>query len=158
MPQDLETQCKLGLYQGLPAWWRKQQAEINQRELNALNAMPSPSRGGTLGTAGRRATVTHDLRSPNRRQELPPSTTASSAIENDLVGVRISGGVEEIPRAVDSYFVNTNRWTGEPAAMSMGKQGLQELHGRRVGVDSCVWGPIEPPKSLKMRMERDDSN
>lgn len=42
-------------------------------------------------------------------------------IENDFVGVRIFGGVEEIFRVVDSYFVNINWWMGEFVVMSMGK-------------------------------------
>ncbi|KAK0384959.1 hypothetical protein NLU13_7437 [Sarocladium strictum] len=151
MPQDKETQYKLGLYQGFPAWWRKQQGELAQHEAAGSPKTASTCRSGSSGRftpIDRRATLTNAMRSPVKRQGLGLSVKGSPPLGHDHGDSEAFGDAERLSGVSQGCFGRTKRWTADP--MMMTGSG-QEQHGRRGGLDQCVWGPIEPPKVSKMR-------
>ncbi|KAK6193835.1 hypothetical protein LQW54_012055 [Pestalotiopsis sp. IQ-011] len=64
MPFDKVTQHQLGLFHGLPAWWKKHQAELaRQREAPQTMSSETLSEGGNSGTAAGRGT--NEVTSPH---------------------------------------------------------------------------------------------
>lgn len=142
----------MGLYQGLPAWWRKLQGEIPQTEKKGESTSPVPPShptGLTFAQPSRRATLGSGLGSPVKRQKLGHGmrpdlgtghTQSDGYAAKDVGGFRGSGG---------GRFESTKRWTTGPALTRAG----QNAHGRNDGAEHCLWGPIEPPKPSQAGLE-----
>lgn len=102
MPLDKDTQESLGLFQGLPIWWRKHQGEISSGgDSSQARAVDSPppagpagrprgfsntTRGGGFGGANR-------LRQNTWRPQNPPARVASASVSS---GSGVGGGARQV--------------------------------------------------------------
>ncbi|KAL2202746.1 hypothetical protein CC79DRAFT_1372901 [Sarocladium strictum] len=153
MPMDKETQHMMGLYQGLPAWWRKLQGEIPQTEMKGESTSPaSPEHptGLTFAQPGRRATLGSGLGSPVKRQKLGHSMRPILGIGHAQTNDQAPTDVGRFRGSGGGCLESTKRWTADPALTKAGQKG----HGRNDGAGHCLWGPIEPPKSSRAGLER----
>ncbi|KAJ9165394.1 hypothetical protein NKR19_g513 [Coniochaeta hoffmannii] len=97
MPLDKDTQESLGLFQGLPIWWRKHQGEITSDSQSNVMDSPPP-----LPPAGRPRGISNTgrggfgganrLRQNTWRSQGPPATTARRQSASSGSGAPAGGG------------------------------------------------------------------
>ncbi|KAK1700346.1 hypothetical protein BDP55DRAFT_625936 [Colletotrichum godetiae] len=130
MPFDKATQHSLGLFHGLPAWWKKQQTEVRQQQ----QQQQQPQGSG--------AEVYLDLRQQSQ-----------SGPDSPIIGDR---GLAGLTRATPSWRRGEGgRGQGQMSAGSLARPGAgyrsspdsRSTYQQNVDspTSSCVWGPIGPP-------------
>jgi len=157
MPLDKATQMSLGLFHGLPAWWKKQQMEHQQQRQSGAEPVESP--GSLSATTSPRRAVAPTPPSPLGPQQSGwwPGAVAEvvaspgSSMRNALgimapyptTGAPAQDGSYAAPLASNISRESWLHWSsvGEPAGgMAMSNQGQP--------AGQCVWGPIgQPPRS-----------
>jgi hypothetical protein len=93
MPLDKATQMSLGLFHGLPTWWKKQQAERQREQPEGVfsgdnNAGGTGGGGGALGMASNPRTLgaTPDaLRTPQAVSWRRPDSTTANTVAGMLM-------------------------------------------------------------------------
>ncbi|KEZ38618.1 hypothetical protein SAPIO_CDS10615 [Scedosporium apiospermum] len=158
MPFDRQTQHQLGLFHGLPAWWKKHQAELQrQRDVSEPASPTAPMSAKQSATpvaenSGERQgwrpeTVkrnTSPLSSPT------PSTTVSN---NSPASPRLGFATGGIMSVKLSNLTRRGNGTANHPPRVEDKSSTQRVafHPKTAKVpltptSACVWGPIGPPQ------------
>ncbi|KAK1995467.1 hypothetical protein LX36DRAFT_582356 [Colletotrichum falcatum] len=132
MPLDKTTQHSLGLFHGLPAWWKKQQAELQRQQSQTLL---EPANGPEAFFDARQPPPS-GLVSPIKSDKGHISLARASQSWRRVEGVKLEHqgqmGSVSSPRQATGY-----RPSAEP------RSGYQQKADSPAS--SCVWGPIGPP-------------
>ncbi|OHE91550.1 hypothetical protein CORC01_13147 [Colletotrichum orchidophilum] len=131
MPLDKATQHSLGLFHGLPAWWKKQQTELRQQQQqpqqhqgNGAEAYFDPLQQSQSGLK---------ISPVIRDRGLAGSTRASQSWRRgEGIGAQGQMGAGSLARPSVAY-------RNSPGPGSTYQQNLDSP------TSSCVWGPIGPP-------------
>ncbi|GJC79401.1 hypothetical protein ColLi_02239 [Colletotrichum liriopes] len=133
MPLDKATQNSLGLFHGLPAWWKKQQAELQRQQSQAL----LEQNNGSEAFFNARQQQQSGLVSPIK------SDKGHTGLARASQSWRRTEGVKLEPQGQMSSM-SSSRDTGGYRA-SAGSR-LSAYHQNVTSpTSSCVWGPIGPP-------------
>ncbi|KAB5554682.1 hypothetical protein GE09DRAFT_1058973 [Coniochaeta sp. 2T2.1] len=144
MPLDKDTQESLGLFQGLPIWWRKHQGEItsdsltSQQQMDGPPPLSNPAVGGGAGLAGRSRGYSagagrggfggaNRLRNNTWRSQAPAQGQGQGPVQGRGPSASVSSG----------------------SGVAVGGGGSGQVGGQRpqglVANFSCQYGPIAPP-------------
>ena len=117
MPMDKATQHDLGLFQGLPTWWKKHQAELQrqQRQEEASDAPIYVNRGRETsplgnGSRGERQDIGAALTPPHSAVSASNSSTSSPPAVPNSINMR--GGnppVSSARRLDDTHGLSSSR-------------------------------------------------
>ncbi|KAK3403071.1 hypothetical protein B0T20DRAFT_344408 [Sordaria brevicollis] len=169
MPYDRATQHMLGLFHGLPAWYKRQQAELmRQRQVLPNNDdSPNTSKGSMdLSTALRsgglrgRSLTTASGSPISRRGSADHGSTTGSGIDEVMgpgsqnttgnsIGTKAFGGggyqreKSSSPRELNNWRPNVGGGPSGPSRIPTGSQILSQ--------GPCRFGPIGQPAQLQRR-------
>ncbi|EQB56559.1 hypothetical protein CGLO_03426 [Colletotrichum gloeosporioides Cg-14] len=128
MPLDKATQHSLGLFHGLPTWWKKQQAEL-QRQQQQQEA------SGTETFYDTRQPQLGALPSPIKSEKDLSSPARASQSWRRVEGVRGQGHM----RSASPLRQNESGYRTAAEQRTAYPQGMVSP------ASPCVWGPIGPP-------------
>ncbi|KAJ0165035.1 hypothetical protein CTA2_12553, partial [Colletotrichum tanaceti] len=138
MPLDKATQNSLGLFHGLPAWWKKQQAELQRQQSQTLLEQTND------------AEAFYDARQQQTQQQQQIGLVSPIKGEKGHTGParaaqswRRTEGVRLEPQGQTSPMPLSTRQTGGYKPSS--EQGAAYHQNIDSSASSCVWGPIGPP-------------
>jgi hypothetical protein len=146
MPLDQKTQHDLGLFHGLPAWWRKHQAEVAKKESAAAGEAVTPRTTSSLASSpdsGRMGMPKQAVvgRGLGNGYEVRVDTKLADFARGEVSkGTRDAFKVTSSSSQIDLSFGDAMRRTGNP----VGRHGMGM--SRSSGHEPCRWGPIQPPK------------
>ncbi|KAL0777997.1 hypothetical protein CaCOL14_005650 [Colletotrichum acutatum] len=130
MPLDKATQHSLGLFHGLPAWWKKQQTEVRQQQ----QQQQQPQGSG--------AEVYFDLRQQSQ-SDLDSSLTSDRGLASSTRATpswrRGEGGKNPGQVSAGSLARSGAGYRNSPDSRTTYQQNMDSP------TSSCVWGPIGPP-------------
>ncbi|KAK1982400.1 hypothetical protein LZ30DRAFT_590642 [Colletotrichum cereale] len=132
MPLDKATQNSLGLFHGLPAWWKKQQAELQRQQSQALL---EPSNGSEAFFDARQqpqSGFTSPIKSEKGHIGLARASQSWRRVE----------GVKLVPQGQMSSMPSPRQTTGYRTSAEPRSAYQQNADSP---TPSCVWGPIGPP-------------
>ncbi|KAI8218524.1 Chromatin remodeling factor mit1 [Colletotrichum sp. SAR 10_86] len=128
MPLDKATQHSLGLFHGLPTWWKKQQAEL-QRQQQQQEA------SGTETFYDARQPQQGALPSPIRSEKDLSSPARASQSWRRVEGARPQGHMRS----------SSPTRQNESGYRTTAEQRTAYPQGMISPASPCVWGPIGPP-------------
>ena len=117
MPMDKATQHDLGLFQGLPSWWKKHQAEL-QRQLRQEEASDDPiclTRGREtsspgIGSHGERQDIGTALTPPHSAVSASNSSSSSPLAIPNSINIRGgNSGISSARRLDDAHGLSSSR-------------------------------------------------
>ncbi|KAF9882031.1 c-x8-c-x5-c-x3-h type zinc finger protein [Colletotrichum karsti] len=132
MPLDKPTQHSLGLFHGLPTWWKKQQAELQRQQQQQQEQQEGSGPEAFYDT---RQVQQETLPSPIRSEKDLSSPAGASQSWRRIEDVRVQGRMDSM----------------SPVKQGGGgyKTSVDQRTAYQQRVDSptspCVWGPIGPP-------------
>ncbi|GKT50337.1 uncharacterized protein ColSpa_10518 [Colletotrichum spaethianum] len=150
MPLDKATQNSLGLFHGLPAWWKKQQAELQRQQSQAL---PEQNNGSEAYFDARQQHQSGHV-SPIKSEKGHNGLSRASQSWRRAEGVKLGlqGQMSSVPSPRQTGGYRTPAGTRlEPFHLVTYKltleAGLRSAYHHNINspTSSCVWGPIGPP-------------
>lgn len=170
MPLDKATQHSLGLFHGLPTWWRKQQAELQRRQLtvSGRNVDDSVQVTSAPGSAvlggeqqGRGAVAEADQSKVDQTATYRPQHLAAWRHRDvsKFAPVGLRDTTERGPSRAREYRMGyvTNggpgtlsRDSGSPRAVADASSAghITAVQQSPSQMTPCVWGPIGPPSRV----------
>ncbi|TDZ27337.1 hypothetical protein C8035_v010522 [Colletotrichum spinosum] len=137
MPLDKATQHSLGLFHGLPTWWKKQQAELQRQQQQQQRLREG---GGPEAFFDVCQSQQDTVPSPARSEKDHTSPARASQSWRRADEVRVQGQIDSVA---------TVRQSGGGGGGSGYRSSAQPRSAYQQTVDSptspCVWGPIGPP-------------
>ncbi|TQN70666.1 hypothetical protein CSHISOI_04808 [Colletotrichum shisoi] len=140
MPLDKATQNSLGLFHGLPAWWKKQQAELQRQQSQALLEQNNDTE----------AFFDPRPHQTQQQQQQQSGLVSSIKVEKGHTGParasqswRRTEGVRLEPQGQMSSMPLSTRQTGGYRHSSEQRPAYHQNIDSPAS--SCVWGPIGPP-------------
>ncbi|KAF4925312.1 Chromatin remodeling factor mit1 [Colletotrichum viniferum] len=134
MPLDKATQHSLGLFHGLPTWWKKQQAEL-QRQQQQQQQQQQQEASGTETFYDARQPQQGALPSPIRSENDLSSPARASQSWRRVEGVRPQGHMRS----------SSPKRQNESGYRTTAEQRTAYPQGMISPASPCVWGPIGPP-------------
>ncbi|KAI8171783.1 Chromatin remodeling factor mit1 [Colletotrichum sp. SAR 10_65] len=148
MPLDKATQHSLGLFHGLPTWWKKQQAELQRQQQQQQQQEAS----GTETFYDARQPQQGALPSPIRSEKDPSSPARASQSWRRVEGVRPQGHMRSSSptrQNESGYRTTAGKFppapAHEPKLTFEAEQRTAYPQGMISPASPCVWGPIGPP-------------
>ncbi|KAI8275871.1 Chromatin remodeling factor [Colletotrichum sp. SAR11_57] len=131
MPLDKATQHSLGLFHGLPTWWKKQQAELQRQQQQQQQQEAS----GTETFYDARQPQQGALPSPIRSEKDLSSPARASQSWRRVEGARPQGHMRS----------SSPTRQNESGYRTTAEQRTAYPQGMISPASPCVWGPIGPP-------------
>ncbi|KAK1593201.1 uncharacterized protein LY79DRAFT_590044 [Colletotrichum navitas] len=131
MPLDKATQNSLGLFHGLPAWWKKQQAELQRQQPQTL-LEPNGSEAFSDARKQPQSGLVSPIKSEKGYNGLARASQSWRRVEGVKLEPQGQMGSVSSPRQTTGY-----RPSAEPRSLYQQKADSP--------TPSCVWGPIGPP-------------
>ncbi|KAF6816238.1 chromatin remodeling complex subunit [Colletotrichum sojae] len=128
MPLDKATQHSLGLFHGLPTWWKKQQVELQRQQQQQQQQDSEAFFDGRQAQQGA-------LPSPIRSERGLPSPARTSQSWRRVESIKTHGPIG----SVSSSRQNGGAYRSSTEPRSVHQSSIDSP------TSPCVWGPIGPP-------------